>query len=174
MYVFVPAILLRPAPGIEIDVQILDEKRHLPQTAHLCLWHPPELHLAREDIQASGCFACLTLFALRLTFRVNLDQGLVVAHSEQYESLGPSNRKPTAVFRFKEVTSTAYSYTTPRYSASGNSRDNYLPVFFRDLFFSATPSRSGRRSTTTRRFLLHPVKCSYVSSPCHFSPASAQ
>jgi hypothetical protein len=40
---------------------------------------------------------------LLLTLWVNLDQGLVVAHPQQYESLCCSNERLAAVFRFNDV-----------------------------------------------------------------------
>src|SRR5579871_2232529 len=48
--------IVHPVFKYSAGLQILNKEGHLPQTAHLRVRHPSELHLAREGIQAEGCF----------------------------------------------------------------------------------------------------------------------
>src|SRR5450432_3176324 len=92
---FIHPVLEKPG-----SLQKLDEEGHLPQTAHLCLWHPPELDLAREGIQTDAGFRWLNPLCFLLTLGVNVDHGLCLAHLEQYQPLPCSGESLTAVFRF--------------------------------------------------------------------------
>src|SRR5450432_4462353 len=95
---FIHPVLEKPG-----SLQKLDEEGHLPQTAHLCLWHPPELDLAREGIQTDAGFRWLNPLCFLLTLGVNVDHGLCLAHLEQYQPLPCSGESLTAVFRLIAV-----------------------------------------------------------------------
>ncbi len=68
------------------------------------------------------------------------------------------------------MTSTACSYQSPPLCSITSPGS----VGCSNSGFAAGPFRSGRRSTITRRFRLHPCNCNSASTPSHRCPASRQ